>query len=66
VRRPPFVGRAGLILRGLQLSIVSLGLGCGLIERDMRAAGDGAPGQPTQVDGNRWPAGLGLYRREEA
>ena len=36
-----------------------------LLDRDMGASGDGAPGEPAQVDRHRRPAGLGLYRGQQ-
>jgi hypothetical protein len=62
---PPFVGRAAPILRELQPGIVGIGRWCRLFERDMSRTGDGAPGQPTQVDRDRRAARLSLNRWQQ-
>ena len=53
-----------VILRGLHVCIVLLD--DRLIDRDVCAAGNRAPVQPSKIDRHRRPAGLGLNRRQQA
>ena len=53
-----------VILRGLHVCIVLLD--DLLIDRDVCAAGNRAPGKPAQVDGDCWAAARGLHRRQKA
>ena len=52
-----------VILRGLHVCIVLLD--DLLIDRDVCAAGNVAPVQPSKIDRHRRPAGLGLDRRQK-